>query len=208
MSFGLIISLSLLVVMPTTGGYELPDWPLDQEVLSQIESLDADSRMTAEEYAEAATKSELRRVLSADLVVLGSVLSVEPYERGTEIYTGITVDVEDCLKGHTDESTVTVSFFGGTIGDRILTVQGSGPPWSGPFTNYPPVEGDRYVFLAQWRGEDSDFLSGGSPRHRYWIVDGQVIRKGMPEDEFLHVLKAYLAPDVEEQSTSDGAPPN
>ena len=208
MTLGLIVALSLLAAVPATTGRELPDWPLDQEVLSQIESLHADSRMTAEEYAEAATKSELATVLSADVVVLGRVSSVEAYERDKEIYTGITVDVEEYLKGRTDEDTVTISFFGGTIGDRTMTIEGSGPPWSGPFTNWPPVEGDRYVFLAEWRGEDGDFLSGGSPRRRYWIVDGQVVRKGMPEDEFLEVLRAYLAPEPKGERASDGAPPN
>jgi len=208
MRFGLIIAVSLLAAAPATADRELPDWPLDQEVLSQIESLDADSRMTAEEYAAAATRSELARVLSADVVVLGRVSSIEAYERGKEIYTGITVDVEEYLKGHIEESAVTISFFGGTIGDRTMTVEGSGPPWSGPFRNYPPVEGDRYVFLAQWRGEDSGFLAGGSPRRRYWIVDGQVIRKAMSEEDFISVLRAYLAPEASGESASDGAPPN
>ena len=208
MAFGLIVALSLFAAVPATTGRELPDWPLDQEVLSQIESLDVDSRMTAEEYAEAATKSELARVLSADVVMLGTVSSVEAYDRGKEIYTGITVDVQEYLKGQTDEDAVTISFFGGTIGDRTMTVEGSGPPWSGPFTNWPPIEGDRYVFLAEWRGDGHDFLSGGSPRRRYWIVDGQVVRKGMSEDEFLEVLRAYLAPEPKGESASDGAPPN
>ena len=207
MTFGLTVALLLLAAASPTGR-ELPDWPLDQKVLSQIESLDADSSMTDEEYAEAATETELRRVLSADLVVLGRVLFVEPYERGKDIYTGITVDVEDYLRGRTDGDTVTFSYFGGTIGDKTATVQGSGPPWSGPFTNYPPVEGDRYVFIGDWRGEGGDFLAGGDPRLRYWIIDGQVIRKGMPEDEFLGVLRAYLAPEPKRESASEGAPPN
>ena len=171
----------------------LPAWPIDLDTAWQAQTYASDSGMTIEEYVEVDTESELSFVLSREINLVGTAESVKPYWRDTTIYTAVTVDVEECLKGNCGSGSLTMSIYGGTIGDHTMTVEGGGPPWSGPSDMEPPCVGDRCVFLIRRDSDDPSFLGGGGTKWRYLIKEGQVVRKGIPLEDFTAVLSAYSA---------------
>jgi hypothetical protein len=195
MGAALILAAVVLAGIPGDTSAQVPEWPVDLELLRSADFYATQSGAdTAEEIIEAARRSELALVLAQDLIVVGTVTSTQGHEtspRG-EIYTDSTINVESCEKGDCGGGTLTARTIGGTVGDRTLSVVGSGPPGSGPFNTDAPKVGDRGVFLMRRDVHEPSVLWGGTPRCRYVVQNGQVVRKGMLLDDFLALLRAYL----------------
>ena len=171
----------------------LPVWPVDLETHQQAQRFARDGGRTIQEYVEIDREAEAAFAMSQNIIVLGTATSVEPYWRDKTIYTAVTVEVEECLKGNCGTGSLTMSIYGGTIDGVTHAIYPSGPWWSGPFDITPPAVGDRCIFLL-WRDrEDPSFLRGGGSKTRYVIKDGQVARKGIPLGDFVSVVRAHAA---------------
>jgi hypothetical protein len=129
-------------------------------------------------------EQERHRVITADVIVVGQVLSEECYqaEEGP-VLTAFTIGVEDVLKGSVESEQIETSIMGGTLDGRTTAPSG---------VDYPEL-GERYVFCLRedhrWR---PGAYRGGSSITRYRVVDGVVVRKGMTLEEFAESVQQQI----------------
>ena len=80
----------------------------------------------------------------ASLVVVGKIVSQAAYWEDGNIYTDVTVAIDQCYKGSPEGKTLVVKNYGGTVGETSQVVAGA-PEF---------VPGDEVVlFLISWKGE-------------------------------------------------------
>ena len=116
-------------------------------------------------------------------IVRGQVVGVRSYwnPEKTLIYTGVTVFVDEYLKGD-GSSEITITVPGGTIGDKSQWV-----------SDVPQFRvGDYEVILLDPSGQ----VTGGP--------DGIYLLNGEEGDRFLHWLRAYIAGDL--RASKEGPP--
>ena len=177
------VPLMLAVIV---GGFRIPpgipEWPVDL-------------LFHHEEYAEfaiRARRTELERLSEAEMVVLGTVQSAVGYWREGTIYTSATVLIDDCVSGGCPGDTLVLDFLGGTTPDgEGASYHPSGPPWAGPYNFTLPEAGKSYVLLVR-RDDESDQLLGNLPRYGYEVLNGRVVRKGIPVGEFVDIIRRTL----------------
>ncbi len=197
MRIALMVCVSLALLAPASRAAEqLPPWPIDLAMLEYAQREEA--RLgpdAAAEFLRRARRIDLERVLSADVVVLGTVSSLGTVqtEAPRAVFTTIQVKVEDVLKGDPVLDVLEIRNLGATI-DR-QTYYGLDmlqPPYAGPLGDDPPETGKRYIFLADRAGGDGSVLVGGLPNMRYEIEEGVVVRKGWEVERFVALVRRYL----------------
>jgi len=122
-----------------------------------------------------------KKVDLSQKIVRGQVVGVRSYwnPEKTLIYTGVTVLVDEYLKGD-GPSEITITVPGGTIGDKTQWV-----------SDVPQFRvGDYEVILLEPSGQ----VTGGP--------DGIYLLNGEEGDRFLHWLRAYMAGDP--KASKDG----
>mgnify|MGYP006281393505 CR=1 FL=1 len=171
-------------------------WPVDiaiQESAPQYTG-NPDSRMTVEDVLDKAEQVDVRRLLSVDVIVLGTVTETMSFLEGREPFTRVSIDVDDCLKGHCGSGVIDIIAPGGTVDGVTTETHASGPLWAGPFRSEPPVAGSRYLFLLRRDEKDPSVLRTGGNAFRYLIDDGLIARKGIPLETFVPLIGARLEP--------------
>lgn len=191
----LLVALAVSAAAGCGTPVELPAWPVDQWVLHDAQRYAASAgHEAADRFVERARQAELERVLARDLIVVGTVSSIEGSEwRGEgDVFTSVVIEIDECLKGDWDEGRIVAHSRGGSAGGHIIEFDLSGPDYAGPWNNDPPRVGGEYIFLLQRSADGPTPVAGGRSRGYYEIVDGVVQRKQLPLDAFVEILRQYL----------------
>jgi hypothetical protein len=121
--------------------------------------------------------------LGSERVVTGEVVDMESRYLipGQAIYTFVTISVEEVVKGENVGKELILRVPGGTVGDVEMTVSHS-PSFL--------VGEDVLVFVTkQVDGQDIVY---NAENGKYTIVDGLVVERDVPIDNFTMVIRAYL----------------
>jgi hypothetical protein len=121
--------------------------------------------------------------LGSEKVVRGEVVDMESryLVPGQAIYTFVTISVEEVVKGENVGKELILRVPGGTVDDVEMTVSHS-PSFL--------VGEDVLVFVTkQVDGQDIVYNADNG---KYTIVDGLVVERDVPIDNFTMVIRAYL----------------
>jgi hypothetical protein len=183
-----VLPLFVLLLASQSSLCALHEWPPNQ---SWIRKADEIRRERGEEAAsgflDGIIRQEMETFLSSDLVLVGTVQALRCYEltgKG-DIWTEITVDVEECLKGDCQKEFVSFSMRGGTFDGTTLSVN----------SRTPPGLGQRYLFGAHWwSGRGPRVLIGGNPYQRipHDPLTGQIPKKGVSFVSIVELLQELL----------------
>ena len=178
-----LLFLLAAFTLPCPWPYHLSLWPPDVEFADVAERLDEHEAFVHLQLLE----DERSRVLDADLIVSGEVVSKEAYRHESgPVLTAFTIDVGSVLKGRPEGTTVVTSLLGGELDGRVSSFPGG--------LDHPEV-GERYVFMLtldeRWRPGD---YRGGGPSQRHHVVGDTVVKKGITHQEFKRRIREQLTP--------------
>jgi hypothetical protein len=120
-------------------------------------------------------------VQDADLIILGTVESVESRWVAGKIFSFATVSVSSTIKGELEsgQGKVTVKFPGGKIGEIDMKVEDS--------PDYKP--GEYTLVFLQKIPNQLYYMTLGSSQGKYLIKDDIVVRENLPLNEFLEKFR-------------------
>jgi len=179
--------LTFTAAVSVAGG--VAAWQPDTEWLEVARAIsETRGKASAEDWLDQMVERELARVRSSDVLIVGTVLRIEAYERTQQwdIWTRWTVRVERALKGTCGDSLVVFEACGGTVEERSVAI-------SGDDRSDVLREGERYYLCLRCQNSDPTTLLGGDDSHVYHIERGIVVRKGVSEDDFGDAISRLVA---------------
>ncbi len=119
----------------------------------------------------------------SDKIVIGNVVDTESkyLVPGRAIYTFVTIDVEEVLKGEISGNELTLRVPGGTVGEETMVVEHE-PDF---------MIGEKVLVFAARQVDGQDVLYNAE-NGKYTIEDGIVVEKGVPLEGYILAIRAYL----------------
>ena len=124
-----------------------------------------------------------RLATGSEKIVIGDVVDMESkyLEPGEAIYTFVTIAVDEVVKGEDTAGNLVLRVPGGTVGPSTMVV-----------SHAPDFEVGQRVLVFTIHQVDGAEIVYNAENGKYTIEDGMVREKGVPLDNFLLVLRAYL----------------
>ncbi len=121
--------------------------------------------------------------VGSEKVVIGEVVDMESryLVPGQAIYTFVTIRVDEVIKGKSVSDELVIRVDGGTVGDVEMTV-----------THAPSFQVGEEVLVFVTKQIDGQDIVYNAENGKYTIVDGNVVEKNVPADNFTMVIRAYL----------------
>jgi len=119
----------------------------------------------------------------SEKIVIGKVIYTESsyLEAGKAIYTFVTIEVDEVIKGDVVAGQIVLRVPGGSVGDETMEVSHA-PSFM--------IGEEVLVFVA--RQTDGQDVIYNAENGKYTIEDGIVVEEGVPLENFVLAIRAYL----------------